>query len=227
MKNRINTESPQYEIAIPSRDEILGVLKEAGKPLNSREIAGRFDMPDQAERQAVRKRLKAMVRDGQIIRNRRGGYGLVDKMDLIPGKVIGHPDGFGFLVPDSGGDDVFLSGTVMRSLLHGDRAVVRIAGLNRRGKPEGTLVEVLERANERIVGRYFREKTIGFVVPDNKRLHQDIFIPAGDENKAKNGQFVVVKLTRQPDKHTQPVGKITEIIGDHLRDRDRGRYPYL
>lgn len=216
MKTRINTDSPQYDIAIPSRDEILGLLKESGKPLNSKEIAACFDMPTQAERQAVRKRLKAMVRDGQIIRNRRGGYGLVDKMDLIPGKVIGHPDGFGFLVPDTGGDDVFLSGTVMRSLLHGDRAVVRIAGMNRRGKPEGTLVEVLERANDRIVGRYFREKSISFVVPDNKRLHQDIFIPAGEENQAKNGQFVVVRLTRQPDRHTQPVGKVIEIIGDHI-----------
>ena len=156
MKTRINTDSPQYDIAIPSRDEILGLLKESGKPLNSKEIAARFDMPTQAERQAVRKRLKAMVRDGQIIRNRRGGYGLVDKMDLIPGKVIGHPDGFGFLVPDTGGDDVFLSGTVMRSLLPGDGAVVRIAGMTRRGKPEGTWVEVLERANDRLVGRYFR-----------------------------------------------------------------------
>jgi ribonuclease R len=210
------TDSPQYEIAIPSRDEIHLLLKEAGKPLNSKEIAARFDMPTQPERLAVRKRLKAMVRDGQIIRNRRGGYGLVDKLDLVAGKVIGHADGFGFLVPDTGGDDIFLSATVMRSLLHGDRAVVRIAGRNRRGKPEGTLVEVLVRANERIVGRFHKEKSIGFVTPDNKRLHQDIFIPAGEENQAKNGQFVVVKITRQPDKHTQPVGRITEIIGDHI-----------
>ncbi len=159
-----------------------------------------------------------MVRDGQIIRNRRGGYGLVDKMDLVPGKVIGHADGFGFLVPDAGGEDIFLSTSVMRSLLHGDRAVVRIAGRNRRGKPEGTLVEVLERANDRIVGRYHKEKNVGYVIPDNKRLHQDIFIPSGEDHQAKTGQFVVVKLTRQPDKHTQPVGKIIEIIGDHITE---------
>ena len=212
---RVN-DPPQYEIAIPSRDEILALLKESGKPLNSKEIAALFTMPSDAERKAIRKRLKAMVRDGQIIRNRRGGYGLVHKMDLVPGKVIGHADGYGFLVPDAGGEDIYLSAKVMRSLLNGDRAVVRIAGRNQRGKLEGTLVEVLERANERIVGRFRKEKNIGFVIPDNKRLHQDILIPPGDEKSAKDGQFVVVKLTRQPDKHTQPVGKVTEIIGDQI-----------
>jgi len=168
------------------------------------------------ERGAIRRRLKAMVRDGQIIRNRRGGYGLVKKMDLVAGKVIGHPDGFGFLVPDEGGEDIYLPAGVMRSLLHGDRAVVRASEGNRRGKYEGTLVEVLERANDRIVGRYYREKKVGFVTPDNKRLHHDIFVPPGEAKNAGQGDFVVVKLTRQPDKHTQPVGRITEVIGSHI-----------
>ena len=127
-----------------------------------------------------------MVRDGQIIRNRRGGYGLVNKMDLLSGRVIGSPDGYGFLVPDTGGEDIYLSATVMRTLLNGDRALVRISGKNRKGKPEGSLVEVLKRANERIVGRYYQKKKIGFVIPDNKRLHQDIFIPGGSEKNARH-----------------------------------------
>jgi len=216
LRKRKNTDLPHYDITIPSRDELLALLQQSGKPLNSKEISSAFDMPSQEERHAVRKRLKAMVRDGQIIRNRRGGYGLVDKMDLIPGRVIGHADGFGFLVPDAGGEDIYLPGKAMRSLLNGDRAIVKITGENRKGKPEGSLIEVLERANDRIVGRFLSEKKIGYVIPDNKRLHQDILIPAGDENKAKSGQYVVAKLTRQPDRHSQPVGKIMEVIGDHI-----------
>ena len=216
MKRTNTSNTPQYDLSIPSRDDLLAVLKESGKPINSKEIAELCKTPSPEHRKAIRKRLKAMVRDGQIIRNRRGGYGLVNKMDLLSGRVIGNPDGYGFLVPDTGGEDIYLSAKVMRTLLNGDRALVRISGKNRKGKPEGSLVEVLKRANERIVGRYYQEKKIGFVIPDNKRLHQDIFIPGGSEKNARHGQYVVVKLTRQPDKHTQPVGKIIEVIGDQI-----------
>ena len=205
----------QHTISIPTRDDILKILDKSGQPLNSKKIASRFNMESVEERKAVRKRLKAMVRDGQLIRNRRSGYGLVDKMDLVAGKVIGNSDGYGFLVPDEGNEDIYLSGKEMRSLLNGDRAIVRVSGKNQRGKKEGKLVEVVERGNETIVGKYFKERDIGFVTPDNKRIHQDIFIPPGREKKAKHGQFVVVRLTRQPDKHTQPVGKIVEIITDY------------
>lgn len=221
MRRRPTKDTPEYEIAIPTRDDIMSSLKDGGKPLNSKEIAANFDLFTEDERKAIRKRIKAMMRDGQIIRNRRGEYAPINKLDLISGVVMGHPDGFGFLVTDKAkdGEDVYLSNKVMRSLLHGDRAIVRAAGRNRRGKLEGSLVEVVERANDRVVGRYYKEKSIGFVVPDNKRLHQDVFIPKGQEKKAANGQYVVVKLTRQPDQHTQPVGKIVDIIGDST---DRG-----
>ena len=215
MKPRLNEAAEQYEFSIPSRDAILGLLRKLDKPANSRQIAAELGVKGDEKRTALRRRLKAMVRDGQIIRNRRAGYGLLNKMDLIAGRVIGHADGFGFLVPDQGGEDIFLSARTMRSLLHGDRAVVRIAGQNRRGKPEGALVEVLQRANEQVVGRYFEEQGVGFVVPDNKRLHQDIYIPGADKGKALPGQFVVTRLVKQPDKHTQPVGRIVEIIGEH------------
>ncbi len=218
MKNRTKDNKPQYEIEIPSRKDILSSLKKAGKPTNSKQIAADFGMGSDAERAAIRNRLKAMVRDGQLIRNRRGGYGLVYKMDLIAGKIIGHADGYGFLVPDEGKDDIYLSGKEMKSLLHGDRAVVRISGQNKKGKYEGSLVEVLERANDIIVGRYFNEQGIGYVAPDNKRLHQNIFIPPGNEENAKPGQFVSVEITKHPDKHTQPVGRIIDIIGDHASE---------
>ena len=163
------------------------------------------------ERAALSNRLKAMLRDGQVIKNRKEGYGLVDKMDLIVGTVMGHPDGFGFLRPEEG-KDLFLPAQQMRSLLHGDRAVVRLKAFDKKGKPSAVLVEVLERAHEKIVGRYYKEDGVEFVVPDNKRIHQDIFIPQGKGGGARSGQFVLARITRQPDKHTQPVGVVEEIL---------------
>ncbi len=216
MKNRQKKPQGQFSVSIPSREDILNLLKKSGQPLNSKVIANELGSGSAEQRKAVRKRLKAMFRDGQLIKNRRRGYGLVEKMDLIAGKIIGHSDGYGFLVPDDGGEDIYLPGKQMQSLLNGDHVIVRVVGRNRRGKREGKLIEITNRANDTIVGRYFRESEIGFVVPDNKRIHQDIFIPPGKDKKAKHGQYVVVKITRQPDNHTQPVGKIIEVITDHI-----------
>jgi len=200
-------------VSIPDRHQILAFLKTNKKPRTLQHIADGLGARSSDERAALNNRLKAMLRDGELIKNRREGYGLVEKMDLIAGRVLGHPDGYGFLRPDQGGEDLFLSVKEMRSLLHGDRALVRVRGHDRRGRPEGALVEVLERAQHRVVGRYYREDKVGYVVPDNKRIHQDLFIPGGDHGKAQSGQYVVAEITRQPDQHTQPVGRVVEILG--------------
>ncbi|NKB39188.1 MAG: ribonuclease R [Gammaproteobacteria bacterium] len=203
-------------ISIPSREEVLSFLRKSGKPCTLTNISKGLKVGNQEHRAALGNRLKAMVRDGQLIRNRREGYGLIEKMDLIPGKVIGHPDGYGFVVPDDGDDgDLYLSAKQMRRVLHGDRAAVRVAGTDKRGRREGALVEVLERANSQVVGRYFEEGDIGFVVPDNKRLSQDIIIPTKYLGKAAASDFVLVEISRQPDKHTQPVGRIVDVLGHH------------
>ena len=165
---------------------------------------------------ALEKRLGAMQRDGQIIRNRRDGFGLARKMDLLQGKIIAHPDGYGFMRPDEGGEDLYLSPREMRSLLHGDRILARVIGIDRRGRREGALVEILERANKQIVGRYFRDGNIGIVIPDNKRIHQDVLITRAGARKAKPGQYVVARIIQQPDQHTQPIGEISEILGNKM-----------
>ncbi|MBI4005843.1 MAG: ribonuclease R [Gammaproteobacteria bacterium] len=201
---------------LPERDAILKYLTDSNRPRSLRRIAESLGVEESNARQALDRRLRAMQRDGQIIKNRRGGYGLVDKMDLLRGRIIAHPDGYGFLKVDTGGDDLFLSPREMRGLLHGDRILARVTGIDKRGRREGALVEVLERANQQIVGRYYKEGNIGFVVPDNKRLHQDVLIPPANEGKAKPGQYVVTNILHQPDKHTQPVGDIVEILGDHM-----------
>jgi ribonuclease R len=158
-----------------------------------------------------------MVRDGQLVRNRREGYGLVEKMNLVVGRVHGHADGYGFLIPEQpdAAGDVFLPTREMRKVLHEDRVVVRVSGYDRRGRREGAVVEVLEHANTQIVGRFFTEGGIGFVVPDNRRINQDVLIPAGDQGTARHGQFVVAEIVRQPTEHTQPVGRVVEVLGNH------------
>lgn len=199
-------------ITIPDRHRILAFLKSSKKPRTLQHIADEFGVRSSDARAALNNRLKAMLRDGEVIKNRREGYGLVEKMDLIAGVVLGHPDGYGFLRPDHGGDDLYLSVKEMRSLLHGDRAVVRIKGYDRKGRMEGALVEVLERAHQKIVGRFYLEDKVGYVVPDNRRIHQDIFIPRENRGKAGSGAYVVAEILRQPDQHTQPVGRVIEIL---------------
>ncbi len=201
---------------LPEREAILAFLSEAGRPLKRKQFAEAFVIHDPEIRQALGRRLKAMERDGQLIRNRRGSYGLIEKMDLIKGRVIGHPDGYGFVVPDEGGKDLYLSGKEMRTVLNGDRVLVRQVSVDKQGKREGALVEVLERANEQLVGRYFEEEGIAYVVPDNKRLSQDLLIPTKNKNQAKHGQYVVAKIVRQPEKHRQAIGEVLSIIGDGL-----------
>ncbi len=205
----------RYKISLPARLDILNYLTECNRPRTLRKIADALGVEGSEGRQALLRRIKAMQRDGQIVLNRRGGYGLINKMDLYQGTVIGHPDGYGFLNIEDQTDDLYLSAREMRCLLHGDRIIARIVGVDKRGRKEGAMVEILQRENQTIVGRYFEEGGVGFVVPENKRIHQDILIPTSMEDGANSGQYVVVHITKQPDKHTQPVGKIMKTLGDH------------
>jgi ribonuclease R len=156
-----------------------------------------------------------MERDGQIIRNRKGALCLAEKIDLVAGRVQGHADGYGFLIPDAGGDDLFLSSKEMAQVLHGDRVMVRRAGVDRRGRPEGKIVQVLERANNRLVGRVIRERGVVLVAAEDKRVNQDILIPPGQDMKAQSGQVVMVELIEQPSVYAQPIGKVVEILGNY------------
>ena len=165
---------------------------------------------------ALSRRVNAMARDGQVVCNRRGGYCVVNHEDLIHGRVIGHPDGFGFMRPDEGGDDLFLSPREMRRLWHGDRIVARVSGLDRRGRREAAVVEVLERAFENIVGRVQIEAGVAFVLPDNKRIAQQVLITPDHLMGAKDAQMVVVRITEHPQQWRQPIGEVVEILGDHL-----------
>ncbi len=209
-------EAVKYENPIPSREFILAHIAERGEPLDYEQLAAELGLRDEEPREALRRRLNAMVRDGQLVRNRREGMVLVNHQNLVAGRVLGHPDGFGFLVPDEGGDDLFLTPRQMRGVMNGDRAVARVTGIDRRGRPEGAIVEVLERNTLRVVGRYRSESGVGFVVPDHKRLTQEIVIPAEMQGAARNGQIVTAEIVEQPTAHSQPIGRIVEVLGDHM-----------
>ncbi|GMR09109.1 MAG: ribonuclease R [Gammaproteobacteria bacterium] len=209
-------ESAKYDRPVPSRELILQQLKERGKPLSAEQLCRELGVSDEADQESFQRRLGAMVRDGQLIRNRVGEYGAVDEMDLVRGRVIGHPEGFGFLVCDEGGPDLFIPQFHMRRLLHGDRALVRITGKDKRGRLEAAVVEVLERVNREVVGRFIVEGQLSFVEPDNRRISQDIMVPDEDRGGASHGQIVVVTIIEQPSKRSPPVGRVTEVLGDHM-----------
>jgi len=210
-------EAAKYQRPIPSREFVLDYLHESVGPLTHGEICAALKLVDDEQVEAMRRRLRAMERDGQIASNRTGGYGTLDKLNLVKGRVIGHPEGYGFVTPIQGGDqDIYLSSRQMRRVFDGDIVLLRIAGWDRRGRPEGKLVDVVERKTQQLVGRYFCESGIHFVRPDNPRISQDILIPADQLSGAEAGQIVLVDITEGPSRNSPPTGRISEVLGDHL-----------
>ncbi|SFT74045.1 ribonuclease R [Pseudomonas marincola] len=209
-------EAEKYENPIPSRELILSHLAERGSPANREQLLEEFGLTTDEQVEALRRRLRAMERDGQLIYTRRGTYAPVDKLDLVLGRISGHRDGFGFLVPDDGSDDLFLSPAQMRLVFDGDRALARVAGLDRRGRREGAVVEVISRGHETIVGRYYEESGIGFVIPDNPKIQQEVLVTQGRNGGAKQGQFVQVTITHWPTQRFQPQGDVTEVVGNYM-----------
>ncbi|MBI1424358.1 MAG: ribonuclease R [Gammaproteobacteria bacterium] len=210
----LERERAQYEHPLPSREFILQVLEEQGAPIQEDELCGLLHI-EEHEAELFSRRLRAMERDGQIMRNRKRAVCVVDKLDLVKGKVQGHPDGFGFVIPEDGSADLVLSAKEMHKVLHGDTVMVRVSGTDRRGRREASIVEVLEHANQRLVGRLFNDHGIQFVVAENRRISQDILVAPGGAGGATAGQVVVLEILQQPSKHAQPIGRIIEILGNY------------
>ncbi len=212
----LERELAKYDYPLPSREYILQVLAEQGVPVAVERLCQLLDIKPE-EQTDFGRRLGAMARDAQLLQNRRGDWLIPDKADLIRGRVEGHPDGFGFLVPDEkGAADLFLPEKEMAKVLHGDRAIARVVGMDRKGRPEGKIVEVTERANARVVGRVHQEHGVWFVVAENKRISQDILLSPPDKRslKPQPGQVVVVELVEQPSKQSQPIGRVVEVLGN-------------
>ena len=210
-------ESERYDNPIPSREFILKIIKQNKRPLTRSNIRKLLKLKGKEQIEALRRRLIAMERDEQLSRNRKNAYDLISpKMILITGKVVGHPEGYGFLIPDGGGKDLFLSQRQMHMALHGDRAVARITGVDRRGRKEGAIVKVLKYRNQKVVGRIIVNANICCLIPNDRRINLNIIIPAQELMDAKNGQIVEVKITKQPNRHDSPLGKVISIFGNHM-----------
>ncbi|MDB5958811.1 MAG: rnr, partial [Massilia sp.] len=197
---------------IPSREDILGIFRDAQSPLDANALARALKVDEDAIHVLTR-RLNAMERDGQLESDQAGHYALADHSGFVAGKVSAHRDGFGFVIPDEPGEDLFLNDKEMQKVLHGDKVLARITGTDRRGRKEATIVEVVSRANSHVIGRLLNENGVWLIAPEDKRIGQDILV-AGTPGKAKTGQIVSVELVDQPSRFKQPTGRVVEVLGD-------------
>jgi len=202
--------------SVPRRAEILRFLERHGTPLTEAALYRAFSLRSTGDRETLGGRLERMLASGQIFRDRRDRWALPARMDMLRGRVSGHPDGYGFITPDQGGGDLFVPESEMRKVLHGDRVLARVRGVDRRGRREAHIVEVIEHANRTVVGRYQSERKAGFVVPDDTRISQDIYVAPNETGGARDGQIVVVEITRHPSERAQPGGRVIEILGEHM-----------
>lgn len=211
----LKREQTRYGLPLPSREFILEVLDKQGVPISESRLFELLDIAAE-ESEFFHRRLSAMIRDGQIICNRKGDICVTDKLELVKGTVQGHSDGFGFLVPDDGGADLFLSPKEMHKVLHGDRVIARLTGaVDRRGRLECRIVRVLESVNTHVVGRLYEDHGIFFIVAEDKRINQDILVPKENTMSAHAGQVVMANIIQQPGQHAQPIGHIVEVLGDY------------
>ncbi len=209
-------ELEKYGNPIPSREFILSVIRDNNAPMNRDEILTALSIRNEDQIEAMRRRLRAMENDGQLVFTKRKRYALPEKLDLFKGTVIGHREGFGFLQVDGKKDDLFIPNHQMQRVMHGDFVLAQPAGLDRRGRREVRIVRVLESRKKQIVGRFFLENGFSYVVPDDSRIGRDILVPNEHRNGARMGQVVVVELQERSVSFNQPIGVITEILGDNM-----------
>jgi len=207
-------EADKYANPIPSREFILEHLDSRGEPAQFNVLCRELQLDNHEACDALGKRLNAMCRAGQLICNRSGSYGLVNKMDLIKGHVMGNKDGYGFLIPEGEGTDLYLSPRQMQKVFDGDTVLARVAGVDKRGRREGNIVEILSRKTTSLVGRYYKDAGAGVVVPHNKRIAQEILVAKKHRKGAKDGDFVMVEINRFPEGHRKATGEIVEVLGD-------------
>ena len=213
-KKKQKSASARYRHPVPDRGELLQHQERAGRPLSAASIARAFELRAAKQRQQLDAQLGKMAASGQLLKNRQGDYCLPAKLELTVGTVVGHPDGYGFITPEEGGERASLSAKDMQSLLDGDRVAFRTDGRDRRGRPRAKVVEMLERGVTEVAGQYIRERGIGVVIPDNPRLNHRFLVPKGEAGNAKPGQMVVIRVLDYPGDWQQGTGSVISVLGE-------------
>lgn len=206
----------KYKTPIPNREFIMNLLDENKGPLNREQLAKILSLSGSEEKEALRRRLRAMERDGQLTYDSRRGYSLIQSDELIEGRVIGHPEGFGFLTPDTGGEDLYLHNTQMLAVLDGDQVQARISGIDRRGRKEATILKVLAHKTTHLVGRLRSEDGEYFIQPENSRITNEIDLDKDHLLGAREGQYVFVEIIEYPCRRFNATGRVTELLGDSM-----------
>ena len=207
-------EAQKYDSPIASRELILDYLTQEAKPASLEKIANAVSIKSDEQKEALHRRLRAMERDGQVVYTRRKCYALPEKFDMVKGSVIAHRDGYGFLRVEGKPEDYFLSHEQMKKVLQGDVILAQPINSQYRGKTEARVVRILEPRTNQIVGRYFIEQGVGFVVPDDSRLNFDILIAGKPNRTVRMGSVVVVELQQRPERRQKAVGIIKEVLGE-------------
>ncbi|MEE9165107.1 MAG: VacB/RNase II family 3'-5' exoribonuclease, partial [Nitrospinota bacterium] len=200
--------------------EILKFMREdATRPLKRKELAKAFNINSDDYR-IFRHLVKDMIQEGTLIKIKGGRYGIPEKMNLVTGTLQNHPDGFGFVIPEKGHEgsetstgDIYIGPRKMKDAMHGDKVVCRVESHGYKGKKEGRIIRIVERRYETLVGTYERSGSFGFVIPNERRITKDIYIPNKFTGKARRGQAVVVEITQYPGAGHNPEGKVIEVLG--------------
>ncbi|WP_425669302.1 ribonuclease R [Vibrio owensii] len=212
-------ESKNYENPIPSREFITEFLQQAGVPMNRNDLFEALKLEGEEQYEGLRRRLRAMERDGQLVFTRRQCYALPEKLEMVKGYVIGHKDGHGWVRPEGSvgkDNDILLPHHQMKHIIHGDYVLVQPTDNSKRGRREGRLVRVLEERNTQIVGRFFLEYGYSYVVPDDSRISQDILIPNEHKAGARMGNVVVIEITDRGSRSRGMMGKVVEVLGENM-----------
>ncbi|MDK6725491.1 ribonuclease R [Neisseria mucosa] len=214
----LKREKQRYEHPLPSREWIIELLEQKGVPSKIEVLARELSIAEE-EYEFFERRLKAMARDGQVLINRRGAVCAADKLDLVKCRVEAHKDGFGFAVPltPTKDGDFVLYERQMRGIMHGDIVTVRPAGIDRRGRREGTVLDIVERAQSKVVGRFYMDRGVAILEAEDKRLNQSIVLEPDSvaHFKPESGQVIVGEIETYPEQNRPAVAKIIEVLGDY------------
>ncbi len=195
-----------------SAEKILQWMEEENRPLLAREIFRHLGVQGDFRRKA-RELLRDLTEEGKIVRIRGNRYGLPLKMNLVVGRVKCHPDGYGFVIPEAEGEkDIFVSSRNLKEAMHGDRVVARVESVRRKGR-EGKVIRILERRFHKVVGKFMKAAHYSYLIPEDERILQEVYIPDGETKRAKPSQWVVAEITRYPTERERPEGRVTQILG--------------